>query len=390
MRSMRNEIERVLRAWDGYERSRDAHAIIDYDCYPTEENIVPASNRLEVLRQFTELKKRADRGGEAALSEQIDAHIAYLRALLGEHWPLGRYIKATQGCYAKGWPKAYITECGDRARDSLSALGIEWNAETGRNVMEAEGILSAEEAAGAIREAASELEPVVRGISGTSAHYELTITVVDIDAYWGYWIDGVGQQARLRLNLHRGNFTRLQARSFALHEVLGHALQGASFAARCANEDVPWIRLMSVHAPQQVLFEGLAYAFPLFVVPNDKALVARVRLEHYVQLVQAELHLALNAGVPADECATHARTRIPYWTDEHISDILTDRGTNPLLRSYMWAYVAGTDWFVNLADSGDIATISKVFHAAYIDPLTPANLSALWPAGPSIGGSGEA
>jgi hypothetical protein len=84
------------------------------------------------------------------------------------------------------------------------------------------------------------------------------------------------------------------ARQFALHEVLGHALKSASYFARCADEDVPWVRLMSVHAQQQVLFEGLAQALPMFVTPDDAPLITRVRLAHYTQLMRAELHIAIN------------------------------------------------------------------------------------------------
>ncbi len=104
--------------------------------------------------------------------------------------------------------------------------------------------------------------------------------------------------------------------------------------------------LTAVHAPQQVLLEGLAQALPLFLTPDDSWLTTRVRLAHYVELVRAELHLAVNAGVDIAECAAHARARVPFWTDARISDQLSDRGADPLLRSYLWAYPAGLDWFV--------------------------------------------
>jgi hypothetical protein len=51
-----------------------------------------------------------------------------------------------------------------------------------------------------------------------------------VDAYWAYWLDGAGQRVRLRLNMPNATFTKVQARQFALHEVLGHGLQGASIS----------------------------------------------------------------------------------------------------------------------------------------------------------------
>ena len=272
------------------------------------------------------------------------------------------------------------------ARQHLGDLGIAWNANTETALEESEGRLDVDEAPDAIRAAADELEHAVRNLADTTAPYTLTIEAAHVDAYWSYWLDGAGDQVRLRLNLRNARFTRIQARQFALHEVLGHGLQSASYADRCARDDVPWVRLLAVHAPHQVLLEGLAQALPLFVTPDDPALVARVRLAHYTQLVSAELHELINYGEPVDECADHARDRVPFWTDDRIGDLLADRGTNPLLRSYLWAYPAGLDWFTALADRGTTVAAQEVIRAAYRDPLTPRELESLWPAGPPVGG----
>ena len=78
---------------------------------------------------------------------------------------------------------------------------------------------------------------------------------------------------------------------------------------------------------------------------------------------------------------------MPFWTDATIADLLADRGANPLLRSYLWSYPAGLDWFAALADRA--ATVApEVLRAAYREPLTPDDLAALWPTGPPIGGPG--
>ncbi len=264
-----------------------------------------------------------------------------------------------------------------------------WGPTAENELEQAEGIIDATEAAQAIRDAAAEMEPDVRAATEAAASYELVIEMVDEDAYWSYWLDGGGQRARLRINTRSARFTRVRARQFALHEILGHALQGACFAARCAAEDVSWVRLLSVNAPQQVALEGLAQALPLFICKDDDALVTRVRLDHYTQLVRAELHIAVNSGASIERCADHARSRVPFWTDATISDMLADRGADPLLRSYLWSYPAGLDWFAALADAP--ATVGrKVLRAAYREPLTPDDLAALWPPGPPIGGPGGA
>jgi hypothetical protein len=136
------------------------------------------------------------------------------------------------------------------------------------------------------------------------------------------------------------------------------------------------------------LLEGLAQALPLFVTPDDKLIITRVRLDHYTQLVRASLHVALNRGSSIEDCVKYAKTHVPYWGNEVIADALTDRGADPLLRSYLWAYPAGIDWFVNLADA-NAEEAPSILRAAYHSPLTPGDLSKLWPSGPVFGGPGR-
>lgn len=384
---LRDEIEQTLRAWNAYETKRGTNPVIDFDCHPEDAQIEPAASRLAVYHRVGELRQQADQSGHSWLADRLAADHAYLAALMGERLPLSEYVLATQGCPANGWPSDYISGLGEIARKSLDALGISWGPELASDLEELARPIDTADAPDLIRQAAADYETAVRLATGTTAPYELTIETANVDAYWNYWLDGAGQQVRLRLNLRGGRFTKLDARQFALHEVLGHGLQNASYAARCGQENVPWARLTSVHAPQQVLLEGLAQAMPLFIAPDDELLIARVRLVHYTQLVRAELHVSLNHGVPITECAAQVRARVPWWTDAHVSDFLTDRGTNPRLRSYLWAYPAGLDWFAALAEA-DASVISRVLDAAYSDPLRPSDLAALWPAGPPIGGPG--
>lgn len=387
--TLRDEAEAVIRGWHRYEVERGGAAVVDYDCQPPREPQPPAESRYAVLARLSSLREAADREGDTDLGESLGAHACYLRALLGERLALDDYVLATQGCHAHGWPLDYLDQVQQRAVERLAQIGIGWNENTEKALEEAEGRMSADAAPEAIEKAAARFEPLVRERCGTDAPYELSIETVDVDQYWSYWLDGQGSSAHLRLNLRRSSFTAVRARQFALHEILGHALQSASCAARCAAEEVPWLRVLAVHAPHQVLLEGLAQAMPLFITPDDDALVTRARLDHYRQLVFAELHRRINDGEPIEECVAFARARIPYLTDRDIGDLLTDRSTDPLLRSYLWAYPAGLDWFVNLADHASSVVIEEVLRAAYRAPLTPRQLSALWPTGPAIGGSGR-
>jgi hypothetical protein len=378
-------LEQVLRGWHRYETERGNSPVIDFDCAPAP---APAAlGRLEALRSLRSLLDRARETDDGPLVREIQAQLAYLSTLLGEHLALDAYVRRTQGCGTRGWPADYVTERGDEARRLLADAGIAWGPNTAHDLNRAEGIITAEAAAEAVSREAASFEPRVRTAVGATAPYDLTIEAVRVDAYWSYWLDGAGRTVRLRINLERAAFTVVQARLFALHEVLGHGLQSAGFHAAFARGKQEWLPLLTVHSPCQVVLEGLAQSLPLFVAAADHQLMTRVRLEHYLQLVCAELHLAINSGVSADACAAHAVSRVPFWDDTQIADMLADRGADPLLRTYLWAYPAGFDWFMALAEAPP-ATAADVLRAAYHRPLHPADLADLWPDGPVIGGPG--
>jgi hypothetical protein len=360
---------------------------VDFDCDPPSEAAPKATSRLAVREQLVALVAAAENSvAERHLAERLSASIAYLDALLGFRAPIGAYIQSTQGCAAAGWSGEYLDTVRETARQHLSDLGIKWHSDTARDLQASEGQIDSSDAAAVIREYADELENRLRRAVGSDAPYELSVEHVDLNVYWAYWLDGAGSRVRLRINAQQASFTDVQARQFALHEILGHGLQCASYAQRCATEDVPWLRMTSVHTQQQVLFEGLAQAMPLFVLPDDRQLTARVRLAHYLELVRGQLHIAINAGASIPECSDLARQLVPFWTDAAIGGMLTDRGLDPLLRSYLWAYPAGIDWFINLADSASPSTCREILSNAYQTPLTPSELQALWPEGPVFGG----
>jgi hypothetical protein len=386
---LRDEVEAVLLAWDRHERERGAPPVVDYDCRPDRDGEVKAADRLTTFEALTALRQRARQDENGRLDQAVDAHLAHLRVLLGEQVPLTEHVAATQGCPAAGWPPEQVDGLGGVARRELERAGIAWGPELRDQLEAVEQPLPDDQVADAVLEAVDEFAPAVRALTGAEAEYDLTVETVRADAYWKCWLDGHGRSVRLRLNTRHGAFTRVDARRYALHEILGHALQSVSWTERCEHEDVPWVRLLAVHAPQQVLLEGLAQALPLFVAGDDEGLVRRTRLDHYTQLAAAELHLALGAGASVATCVAHARRRLPWWDAERIADCLHDRGTNPQLRSYLWAYAAGIDWFIALADHPG-APVKEVFGAVYRDPLAPPELAALWPAGPVLGGPGGA
>ena len=386
--TLRDRTEAALRAWNLYEVGRGAPAVIDFDCYPEgDTGRAAASSRVAVREELAALRAEASDAGLLEVKERLDASLAYIDALLGVRLPLDEYVQATQGCSARGWSDDYIESVWLVAVAELERLGVTWDANTATALKAVEGPIAEEDAAAVIQKYAREMEDDVRRLADTDAPFSVTVEHVSLDVYWSYWLDGAGAEVRLRINKRNASFTDVQARQFALHELLGHGLQGASYAQQCRRSDVPWVRMTAVHAQQQVLLEGLAQALPLFVRPSDQPLVARVRLAHYLELVRSELHLAINSGAPVTECVGLALARVPYWTSSVIGDMLADRSTDPLLRSYLWSYPAGIDWFVRLADSASPDAAKSIIHKCYQLPLAPKALARAWSVGPPIGGN---
>jgi len=379
---LRDRVERAVRRWHSLELVDGRDPVIDYDCAPADDTVEPYPDQAAALDELVSLRTAVDEGPCLAA---LEAHTTYLAALVGQQVPLSDYIARTQGCAARGWSQSYVAYRKELAQDALASLGIGWDASAWERLREIEGAVPAAEAGPLVREYADEFEPTVRKLTGATAEFRLNVETVEEDAYWSYWLDGAGRDARLRINLKNASLTRRDAYRFALHEVLGHALQYASLAEQATRQAVDWPRLLSIHCPQQVVFEGLAQVLPLVARPDDDLVRARTRLDHYLQLVRAELHLMVNRGESVQTCLEHAVARVPFWTRQAVVNDLVDRSRNQQLRSYLWAYPAGLDWFVRLYETPG-TVLSEVLRDAYQRPLSPRELSELWPGGPLVGG----
>jgi hypothetical protein len=65
---------------------------------------------------------------------------------------------------------------------------------------------------------------------------------------------------------------------------------------------------------------------------------------------------------------------IEWVDDKTISGYLAGRGISPDHRSYVWAYLAGFNWFTARAEA-DAKVSREVLHAAYRESATPTDLA---------------
>ena len=383
---LRDEVERLLLQWDAYEIEHGHEGIVDYDCRPDGGDPDPLPlDRTEVLARLSELLSLAERSRHQEIIERVTADRAYLRALLGEHVPFAEYVRETQGAGAAGWTETYLDQCGESVQRLLDDRGIPWDQSSLEALTDQEGLISAADVPSAIRQAAAEFEDDVRALADTDARFEVVMEPVSEDAFWEYWLNGRANFVRLRINVNRLRLSRVRVRQFAVHELLGHGLGFSSMSERAAAGDDRWVRILSVHCPYQCTFEGLAQALPLFLPRSDPDLLTRTRLHHYLMLVRGQVHIRANTGTSVARCSAYAKARVPFWTDEEINGLIENQTANSLLRSYLWSYPAGMDWFVRLSDA-PAEKQAQVIRAAYRQPLTTRQLRELWPDGPPVGG----
>jgi hypothetical protein len=182
-----------------------------------------------VFDQLSALSAQAEADGDQAVQRTLRAHLAYLASVLGHRPALNEYMLDTQGCPAAGWPEDYVVAVGDRARKALTDLGVTWGPNTGDDIHAVEDPINISEARERVELVSADIEPIVRRLTATTAPFTVNIEVIDIDDYWSFWVDGAGSTARLRFNARQAVFTDIRLRQFAQHELLGHALQCASF-----------------------------------------------------------------------------------------------------------------------------------------------------------------
>ena len=122
----RDRLERLVRGWHDFEKKAGSSAVIDFDCAP---DVVgdDVQDRFEVLDRLAAMRSEVHADDVGAV---LDAHLAYLRALLGERLDLTEYVDLTQGSPTNGWSPDYVAAVGEQARRALADVDVAWDEQT--------------------------------------------------------------------------------------------------------------------------------------------------------------------------------------------------------------------------------------------------------------------
>lgn len=337
---------RLLVGWDALEQRNGAKGIIDFNV----AGIVEADrfeHRVDVLEAIVELRRSCDPG--SFVGQRLTAHETYLRALMGQQFSFDAYVAATQAVLPATLPDRQLRAARTVAETQLAELGVNPNGSIDDQLSALDPPLPFDTVEQTFRSMLDEHRHSLEDVIGQPVPFELTIEDVEVDEYWSYWVDGAGTEFRLRLNRKRGSFTRVECLQFTFHELLAHCGQMKAWATHIAAGNLPrYFGLTTVHAPEQVMLEGLAQTLPL-LIPNeamtDPVLAVRLALMRHRLMIDNNLHCMINTGATVERCASyHEHWSLGSSTRRAITD-LAARGAGPLYRSYLYAYPAGCELF---------------------------------------------
>jgi len=366
----------VYRGWHDLESRIGGPRIIDFDLAPSAFPIQPFESRIQVFAAVEKLAIGLP-GGHAFLRDRLEASLALLRALMGQHIPFARYLSQTMRLDAVPIPAKVITEQSILVRQILDRAKLDF--ERGLRGRAAERFVSTK-TGGELR---SWLIAAVEGDATRAARllvpetdFELTFEFAASPGFWKAWANAdAGQRSRVSYNLTpRTPYLRGDAFLLAHHEVTGHVLQMECWRKLIAGGHLhPAYGVTVVHSSEQFQFEGAAQTITDLIYDNgeldDDVLWAR-EYRRYGSYVYQRAHLDLNTGRNVAEVMDYLRASLPLEEQSAIEAELRGRCLDPVLRAYQFVYAASDMKFGAALRAGGKAGLLRVLKAFFKAPHT--------------------
>lgn len=375
---MKNTVDRyvdIIVAWHQLEQQLDAPEIIDFNLLEADQSPVEFENRYQVYQALLNLLKTVD---DDKFRKKVTAHLYYLRALMGQQIPFAEYIENTQHIPVKYFDEDYLDAARRELISALTPLKINYGDSIYDDLEAVDEVIPNESLEAFFKEQFAKNRGYLEAALNRPVDYKLRIEMTSVDAYWSNWVDGWGDNFRLRINTFAGNYTRARSIQLVYHELLAHCAQMAIWKEQIDQGQMSKIwGLTTVHGPEQFLFEGLAQTLPLFLeneVTRDPVLIAQIYFARYSKLVWNNLHIKINSGESLEDCLTYATERLPWLKQQRILSGLESRSNHILFRSYLYVYPSSMDFFLELAYYKSSKGNHNLFEPLYYKVLIYNNL----------------
>jgi len=338
----------LLWAWHRFEKRNGGPSVIDFALTPPKGR-VNVHSRLDVLRQIEGILSESS---DQLTRERLAAHATFLRVLMGQQYNFADYLSLTQGLPVHEFSQDYLDMCQSRLKDALSLLTVAWDRDIKKALMKRDRLIPKHLLVRYFRKRLVASVPVLSEYLGIRLHCPVTFKFVEVDEYWGYWVDGNWRRFRMRFNHVGSGLGESECEQFLHHELLAHCCQLSSWREAITNNSLRVIcGTTTVHTPEQFIFEGLAQTMPLFLETSQEGSVlsARIFLSHFTSLVLNNVHVKINSGCTLEDCITYVRKWLPTMSDGTIVSECMSRTLNSLFRSYQYVYGYSFDYFFRLS-----------------------------------------
>jgi hypothetical protein len=337
LEALDQEIISLLWAWHRFEKRTDGPSIVDFGLTPPHK-IKRISDRLDLLRR---IEKTLSNSEDRLSRDRLLAHAAYVRCLMGEQRTFEEYIAVTQGLPVHYFSTEYLEQCQERLKVSLSLLGVKWGQDIKKALLSKDTLIPKKLLPRHFRKRLSAVLPRLSDYLGLNVECPVTFQFVEVDEYWGYWVDGNWRRFRMRFNHIDKGLGESECEQFLYHELLAHCCQLSVWRHKIKDGLIRKLcGTTTVHTPEQFIFEGLAQTLPPFFQANklekEGLFAARVRLSHLAGLVLNNIHVMINSGGTIEECITYGGRRLPTITEGRIVSECVSRSVNSLFRSYQY------------------------------------------------------
>lgn len=354
------EICRVLTGWDALEKRLHGPTIIDFNLpgFSDSESENRYQDRLSVLEDLVRLQKDPEVVASPAVTQKLRAQEAFLRNVMGEHWPFKQYVAATMGFSPHSFTEQELQAQWKDVQNALSALGIDAGSEIWENLAALDQKIPENQIGEFYRDLAAGNAAALEPVIGRIPPFNFSVEFDDVDAYWVNWVDGGGTDYRLRFNRHHlSEHLKGSSALLAFHEISSHLVQAAILNRQIDGGEVPLcMGLTTVHGPEQFQSEGLAQSLTYFMdtaEAQDPFLVAHRELKLYSRMVENNLQIMINAGRSIEDCVNYGVEHQPYKAASDIAHSLVSVSNNPQFRVYQHVYGAANYFFKKTAEQLD-------------------------------------
>ena len=333
-----------------------ATQIIDFDI--SSDLVAPAPNRplppekgpIELAIEAEAISETLESEGLYLSAAKLRGYAAFIRHLIGQRFSLADYVKQTYLFSLDPIGSEFIERSKEEASSAAKNCGstLEELAKSKypfeeKVIKGKSNIINSFE--GKFEHYKTKLEKLV----DKSLDFKMKFEFVELDEYWSYWVDGSGEEFRLRFNKMDEGISESSVDQFVLHELIGHCGQATSWREEIkANNLCPVLGLTSVQTFEQPHLEGFAQALPILAQEIcDDRVIALAKKDILRQALLFNAYISAERGDKIEVVEAEYLKLLPVRDKIRFFKDIRDQRDDPSLFNYLLSYGKGLQTFAD-------------------------------------------